>query len=60
MSSRQQKDCYEVLGVPEFDSCRKGNLYLRIRVKVPARISCKERQLFEWLRELEKRNTRRK
>jgi molecular chaperone DnaJ len=47
-------------GLPEFDSGRRGDLYLRLRIRLPDRIGREERKLFERLRELEKRDDRRK
>jgi molecular chaperone DnaJ len=37
-------------GLPEFGSSRKGDMYLRIGVQVPERLSSKERELYERLR----------
>lgn len=37
-------------GLPEFGSARHGDLYLRIRVQVPERLSREERELYERLR----------
>jgi molecular chaperone DnaJ len=39
-------------GLPEFDSGRVGDLFLRIRVRIPERLGEEERELFERLREL--------
>lgn len=39
-------------GLPAFGGGRRGDLYLRIRVHVPQRLSPEERQLFERLRAL--------
>lgn len=39
-------------GLPEFGGGRRGDLYLRIRVRLPERLSAKERALYEQLREL--------
>jgi molecular chaperone DnaJ len=39
-------------GLPEFGGRGRGDLYLRLRVAVPQRLSAKERQLYEALREL--------
>ena len=34
-------------GLPEFGNSRHGDLYLRIVVQVPERLSCEERELYE-------------
>jgi molecular chaperone DnaJ len=47
-------------GVPEFDSGRTGDLFLRIRVHIPERLGEEERELFQRLRELEGRRTRKR
>jgi molecular chaperone DnaJ len=39
-------------GLPEFGSGRRGEMYLRIEVQVPERLSREERELYERLREL--------
>jgi molecular chaperone DnaJ len=39
-------------GLPEFGGRRRGDLYLRIQVRVPKRLSGKERELYERLRGL--------
>ncbi|MBU1425878.1 MAG: molecular chaperone DnaJ [Gammaproteobacteria bacterium] len=39
-------------GLPEFGSARHGELYLRIEVKIPERLSHDERELYERLRAL--------
>lgn len=39
-------------GLPEFGSNRRGELYLRIEVKIPERLSKEERELYERLRVL--------
>jgi molecular chaperone DnaJ len=40
-------------GLPEFGGGRRGDLYLRIQVHVPEKLSQEERRLFERLRVLE-------
>jgi len=40
-------------GLPEFGNGQHGEMYLRIAVRVPERLSREERQLYEQLRELE-------
>ncbi len=42
-------------GLPEFGGRGRGDLYLRVAVEVPKRLSKEERQLYERLRTLEKR-----
>lgn len=37
-------------GLPEFGSDRHGDLYLRIDVRVPEKLSREERELYERLR----------
>lgn len=39
-------------GLPEFGSRKRGNLYLRIQVHVPEKVTSEERKLYERLREL--------
>jgi molecular chaperone DnaJ len=39
-------------GLPEFGSGRGGDLYLRMQVRVPERLSHEERDLYERLRAL--------
>jgi molecular chaperone DnaJ len=39
-------------GLPEFGGGRRGDLFLRLRVHLPERLSRKQRHLFEQLREL--------
>ncbi len=38
-------------GLPEFGGKRRGDLYLRVRVRVPERLGAEERKLWERLRE---------
>jgi DnaJ-class molecular chaperone len=40
------------LGMPHLNSDKKGDLYARVKVRLPERIDDKERQLFEQLKEL--------
>jgi molecular chaperone DnaJ len=40
-------------GLPEFGARGRGDLYLRLRVRVPGRLSAAERELYERLRALE-------
>lgn len=47
-------------GLPEFGGGRRGDLYLRLQVRVPEDLSHEERELYERLRELRGTNTRRK
>jgi molecular chaperone DnaJ len=37
-------------GLPQFGSDRHGDLYVRIRLEVPTRLSGEERELYKWLR----------
>lgn len=39
-------------GLPEFGSHRRGDLYLRVKVRVPEHVTAEERKLFERLRAL--------
>jgi molecular chaperone DnaJ len=39
-------------GLPEFGSRRQGELYLRIEVEVPERLTREERELYQRLRAL--------
>ena len=39
-------------GLPEFGGGRRGDLLLRIDVRVPEKITAKQRNLFEELREI--------
>ncbi len=39
-------------GLPAFGGGRRGDLYLRLNVRVPEKLSAKERRLYEGLREL--------
>jgi molecular chaperone DnaJ len=39
-------------GLPEFGGGRRGDLFLRLRVHLPERLSREQRRLFERLREL--------
>jgi curved DNA-binding protein len=41
------------LGMPKLGSDQKGDLYARVRIKVPERLDDRERSLFEQIRELE-------
>ena len=45
-------------GLPEFSGGRRGDLYLRLRVRVPEDLSREERALYEQLRELRGANVR--
>ena len=40
------------LGMPHLNSDKKGDLYARVKVRLPERIDDKERQLFEQLKEM--------
>jgi molecular chaperone DnaJ len=37
-------------GLPDFGSKERGDMYLRVRVHIPERLSAKERTLYERLR----------
>jgi molecular chaperone DnaJ len=39
-----------VKGLPEFGGRAQGDLFLRLRVQVPHRLSARERELYEALR----------
>jgi molecular chaperone DnaJ len=45
-------------GLPEFESKKRGDLYLRIQVHLPERLTAEERKLYEHLRELENKEPR--
>ncbi len=47
-------------GLPEFGGGRRGDLFLRIRVHLPERLSREERRLFEQLRDLRAKGPARK
>lgn len=40
-------------GLPAFGSGKHGDLYVRIRIRIPERLSAAQRQLFEQLQALE-------
>jgi molecular chaperone DnaJ len=40
-------------GLPEFGGRARGDLYVRVHVTVPERLSAKQRELYEQLRDLE-------
>lgn len=42
-------------GLPEFGSHRRGDLYLRVKVRVPEHLTAEERRLFERLRALRRK-----
>jgi molecular chaperone DnaJ len=44
-------------GLPEFGGGARGDLYLRLRVQVPERLSAKERELYEQLQALDRSGT---
>jgi molecular chaperone DnaJ len=44
-------------GLPEFGGGRRGDLYVRLEVQIPERLSKQERKLYEQLRALEKPGT---
>ncbi len=45
-------------GLPEFGNKKRGDLYLRIQVHLPERLTAQERKLYEHLRELENKEPR--
>ncbi len=45
-------------GLPEFGGKKRGDLYLRVRVRVPDRLATEERRLWERLRNLGKKEKR--
>jgi len=45
-------------GLPEFGTKRRGDLYLRVLVQVPEKLSSEERKLYERLRTFEKKEKR--
>ncbi len=45
-------------GLPEFGSARRGDLYVRLRVEIPARVAAEERKLYEQLRALGRKGKR--
>jgi molecular chaperone DnaJ len=45
------------LGMPRLKGGARGNLYARLRVKLPEKLSDRERELFEELRQIEERGT---
>ena len=47
-------------GLPEFGGKRRGDLYVRLRVQIPSRLTAEERKLYEQLRALGKKSKRTK
>jgi DnaJ-class molecular chaperone len=47
-------------GMPRLNNSGRGNLYARLRVKLPETLTDRERELFEALREAQERGTRHK
>lgn len=47
-------------GLPEFGGERRGDLYVRLRVQIPARVGAEERKLYEQLRALGRKGKRTK
>jgi molecular chaperone DnaJ len=45
-------------GLPEFGMKKRGDLYLRVLVQVPEKLSSEERKLYESLRTFEKKEKR--
>jgi DnaJ-class molecular chaperone len=41
-------------GLPEFDSPRRGDMYVRVQIHIPARLSREEREPYEQLRALKR------